>query len=87
MRCSLFFPEDRLGNADVGCHTRGLAWETVTVPMMAGGHHIYLVGTLLIPHIKNTDKVKKRSPPLRMHSDGQPFSKAKFSYSLRQYCY
>ena len=29
-----------------------------------GGHHIYLVGTLTMTHIKSIDKVKKRPLPL-----------------------
>ena len=48
---------------------------TVTVPMMDGGNHIYFVGPFPMPHIKTTDKVKKRSPLLRIQSYGRPYAK------------
>ena len=85
MRCSPLFTKERVGNEDVGSSTRYRAWETATAPTMAGGHHIYLVGYLTITNIKNTDGVKRISPPLRIFSYGQPFVKIKFNHYLYQY--
>ena len=87
MSCGPLCTKYRVGNEAVSNHTRWPAWATATLTLMNVRHHIYLVGRLPIPHIKTTDKVKKRSPPLRIHSYGRPFTKMKFSRSLRQYWY
>ena len=67
--------------------TRWWAWVTVMVPTRAGGHTIYSVVPLPMHHIKTTNKVKNRLPPLRIRSYGRPFAKMVFSHSFHQFCY
>ena len=87
IRCSTLFTGYRVVNAALGIRARWWDWVKVTVSKMAAGHHIYLVGPLPMPNIKTTDKVKNRSPPLRILSDRWLSAKNKFSYYLHQYLY
>ena len=48
-------------------------------------YRIYSVGPLKITHIKNNDKIKNILPPLRIRSDGRPFTKTKLYHFLCQY--
>ena len=66
MRCSPLFIKYRVVNTAIGIRNRWRDRATVTVSIMSGGNYIYLVGPLIMPHIKTTNNFKKRSSLLRI---------------------